>query len=514
VTALASGPVQDALGDVARFIPKLILFLIVLVLGWLAARLLRAGVSRLLRRVGFDQAVERGGVGRLLSRTRYDARGLLTTLVYYAVLLFTLQLAFGIWGPNPVSALIAGIVAWLPRAFVAIVIVVVAAAVAAGVRNVITSALQGLSYGRLLARVAGAFIIAIGIIAALDQIGVATSVTTPVLVAILATIGGILVVGVGGGLVRPMQSRWESWLSRAELELPQVRDQLRVAAEQREAEARAAAEREEAARLEAERAEAERLEAERAEAARLEAERAEAARREQEAREAAEAEARAAEFEREQEAERVREAERLQAARDEAARDEAARDEAARLEAEREAAEREEAVRQDGARAEAARQEVALREAAQTQAAREEAAREEAAREEAARQEAVQAQAAREEAAREEAKPAKTRTSRPRTARERAEQAAEHRAAAEAGTLPQAPPSDEPTVAIPISKIRRAAAGSGQDAEQTQPITVPVTDAADDSERTQVLPTMPEPEQKAPPSTPRRRRPPNGGTSK
>ncbi|MCW2639047.1 MAG: hypothetical protein JWP76_1353 [Dactylosporangium sp.] len=499
MTALASGPVQDALGDVARFIPKLILFLIVLVLGWLAARLLRAGVSRLLRRVGFDQAVERGGVGRLLSRTRYDARGVLTTLVYYAVLLFTLQLAFGIWGPNPVSALIAGIVAWLPRAFVAIVIVVVAAAVAAGVRNVITSALQGLSYGRLLARVAGAFIIAIGIIAALDQIGVATSVTTPVLVAILATIGGILVVGVGGGLVRPMQSRWESWLSRAELELPQVRDQLRVAAEQREAEARAAAEREEAARLEDERGEAERLEAERAEAAR----------REQEAREAAEAEARAAEFEREQEAERVREAERLQAARDEAARDEAAR-----LEAEREAAEREEAVRQDGARAEAARQEVALREAAQTQAAREEAAREEAAREEAARQEAVQAQAAREEAAREEAKPAKTRTSRPRTARERAEQAAEHRAAAEAGTLPQAPPSDEPTVAIPISKIRRAAAGSGQDAEQTQPITVPVTDAADDSERTQVLPTMPEPEQKAPPSTPRRRRPPNGGASK
>jgi hypothetical protein len=512
VTALASGPVQDALGDVARFVPKLILFLIILVLGWLAARLLRAGVSRLLRRVGFDQAVERGGVGRVLGRTPYDARGLMTTLVYYAVLLFALQLAFGIWGPNPVSALIAGIVAWLPRAFVAIVIVVVAAAIAAGVRNLITGALRGLSYGRLLASVAGAFIIAIGVIAALDQIGVATSVTTPVLVALLATVGGILVVGVGGGLVRPMQSRWESWLSRAELEVPQAREQLRVAAERREAEARAAAEREDAARREAEaraaaeREEAARLEREAREAAEAEAraaaEREEAARLEREAREAAEAEARAAELAREQEAERAREAEREQAAREEAAR----------IEAEREEAVRQEAARAEAARQEVARQEVARQEAAQAEVAREaEAAREAAAREEAARGEAVQAEAAVEEAT--PAPPAKTRTSRPRTARDRAEQAAERRAAAEAGTLPQAPPSDEPTVAISISKVRGATSGSGQDAEQTQPITLPVADAADDPERTQILPTT-ETEPQTPLSNPRRRRPRGGGTGK
>ncbi|WP_444544138.1 mechanosensitive ion channel family protein, partial [Planosporangium flavigriseum] len=263
----------------------MILFVIILVLGWLAARLLRAGASRLLRRVGFDQAVERGGLGRVLGYTRYDARTLMTTIVYYAVLLFTLQLAFGIWGPNPVSALIAGIVAWLPRAFVAIIIIVVAAAIASGVRNVITGALGSLSYGRLLARVASAFIIGIGMIAALDQIGVATSVTTPVLITILATIGGILVVGVGGGLVRPMQSRWESWLNRAEREVPQVRQQLRVAAEERETARREAAEREAAARREAEeRAAREKAEAE----ARAAAEREAAARREAEERAARE----------------------------------------------------------------------------------------------------------------------------------------------------------------------------------------------------------------------------------
>ena len=105
-------------------------------------------------------------------------------------------------------------IAWLPRAFVAIVIVVVAAAIANAVKDIISGALGGLSYGRVLATIASVFILGLGVIAALNQIGVATAVTTPVLIAVLATVGGILVVGVGGGLIRPMQSRWESWLTR------------------------------------------------------------------------------------------------------------------------------------------------------------------------------------------------------------------------------------------------------------------------------------------------------------
>ncbi len=40
------------------------------------------------------------------------------------------------------------------------------------------------------------------------------------LITILATVGGVIVVGVGGGLIRPMQQRWESYLSTAEREAP------------------------------------------------------------------------------------------------------------------------------------------------------------------------------------------------------------------------------------------------------------------------------------------------------
>ncbi|MGW4500737.1 membrane protein [Micromonospora sp. NPDC004336] len=210
--------VGDALRSVMLFLPKAVAFVAILVAGWLIAKAVLKLVDKVLERVGFDRAVERGGIRRALARSRYDASDIVAKLAYYGVLLVTLQIAFGIWGPNPVSDLIAGVVAWLPRAFVGIVIVVVAAAIANAVKDIISGALGGLSYGRILATIASVFILGLGVIAALNQIGVATAVTTPVLIAVLATVGGILVVGVGGGLVRPMQSRWESWLTRAEQE--------------------------------------------------------------------------------------------------------------------------------------------------------------------------------------------------------------------------------------------------------------------------------------------------------
>ncbi|GGI45582.1 hypothetical protein [Agromyces flavus] len=39
----------------------------------------------------------------------------------------------------------------------------------------------------------------------------------------LAAIAGVIIVGVGGGLIRPMQQRWERYLSKAEEEAPRIK---------------------------------------------------------------------------------------------------------------------------------------------------------------------------------------------------------------------------------------------------------------------------------------------------
>lgn len=221
---------EDALRDMWRTVavaaPKVVLFIVILVVGWIVAKLIAKALDKILERVGFDRAVERGGIKRALQNSQYDASTIVSKIVYYALLLFVLQLAFGVFGPNPVSDLLSGVIAFLPKLFVAIIIVVVAAAIAAAVRDVVTNTLSGLSYGRTLANIAAIAILGLGVIAALNQVGIALTVTLPVLIAILGTIGGILIVGVGGGLIKPMQQRWEDYLSRAEEEGRKMREQM------------------------------------------------------------------------------------------------------------------------------------------------------------------------------------------------------------------------------------------------------------------------------------------------
>lgn len=212
--------------SVVLFVPKFVAFLVILLVGWFIAKAIGKVVDKILERVGFDRAVERGGIKKALAKSQYDASGIVGKLVYYALLLFVLQLAFGVFGPNPISDLITGVIAFLPKAIVAIIIIVVASAIAAAVRELIANTLGGLSYGKALANIASVFILGLGIIAALNQVGIATTVTMPVLIAVLATVAGILVVGVGGGLVRPMQSRWEVYLERMSQESGRIRQHV------------------------------------------------------------------------------------------------------------------------------------------------------------------------------------------------------------------------------------------------------------------------------------------------
>ena len=304
---------SDMWRSVLLFLPKALVFIVILAVGYLVARLLRAAVGRLLRRAGFDRAVERGAVGRMLSG-KITASDLCAKLVFYGILLFALQLAFGIWGPNPVGDLLTALIAWLPRAFVAIVIVVVAAAVAGAVHDLIASALGGLGYAKVLARAVAIVIVTLGVIAALDQVEIATAVTRPLLIAVLATVAGVVIVGVGGGLIRPMQSRWEGWLDKAETESAAIREQARAYAEERARQTAA----EEARKA----AEARRI-------AEEEARRAAEARRAEEERKAAEVARKAAEDEARRIADEARRAEEARLA-EERVRDAARRAEEAR----------------------------------------------------------------------------------------------------------------------------------------------------------------------------------------
>ncbi len=220
---------NDGLSTFAEFVPKMIGFLLILIIGLIVAKLIAKAIGGVLQKVGFDTAVERGGIKKALEKSTFDASDIVGKLVYYALVLFVLQMAFGVFGSNPISDLLTQVITFLPSLVVAIIIIVIAAAIAAAVKTLIDGTLGGLSYGKVLSGLASGFILFLGVIAALNQVGVATTVTTPVLIAILATLSGVIVVGAGGGLIKPMQHRWEQYLTKAEDEAPRVKEHARQA---------------------------------------------------------------------------------------------------------------------------------------------------------------------------------------------------------------------------------------------------------------------------------------------
>ncbi|MCO7220974.1 hypothetical protein, partial [Klenkia sp. PcliD-1-E] len=221
--------VGNALGDVVAFLPKLLLAVIILVVGYFIAKALEKLLAKVLEKVGFDRAVERGGVRKLLQGSQYDASQILAKIVFYAVMLFVLSTAFGVFGQNPISTYLAAIIGYLPKVFVAILILVIAAAIAAAVRLVVQNALGSLSYARTLATAASTVVLALGVIAALDQLEIAQNVVNAVLYAILVAVVGVVVVAVGGGGIVPMRQRWENALSKVEAEAPNVRREAQSA---------------------------------------------------------------------------------------------------------------------------------------------------------------------------------------------------------------------------------------------------------------------------------------------
>ncbi|MGE0306783.1 MAG: hypothetical protein AB7Q27_13585 [Acidimicrobiia bacterium] len=239
--------IEDGWRRIAEFVPKLFGFLLILIIGWFITKSIAKAVNSVLERVGFDRAVERGGIKKAMAHTKYDASDVVSKIVYYALMLIVLQMAFGVFGPNPVSDLIEGVIAYLPKVLAAILIIVVASAIAAAVKELIDAALGGLPYGKALAYGASTAILVIGVFAALDQLQIAPRIVSGLFYALLAIVAGSAIIAIGGGGIAPMRQRWEATLARYDQEKQRIAaesegagERIKARAQQRKIEAQAA----------------------------------------------------------------------------------------------------------------------------------------------------------------------------------------------------------------------------------------------------------------------------------
>ena len=194
-------PLEDTLGDVTDFVPKLLLFLLVLLVGLFVARWLRKIVHRVLTAIKFDHYIDRAGIGAPLERAGFaDSGRFLAQIIYYLIVLMVLQMAFSVFGDNPITEALDGMVAWLPKLVVAIVLVIIGGLVANIVGDLVRGATAGQGYSSFVTRLAVIGVWLFFGLAALDQVEIGRDVVDTLTTAIFASLTGIIIIkfGVGG----------------------------------------------------------------------------------------------------------------------------------------------------------------------------------------------------------------------------------------------------------------------------------------------------------------------------
>jgi hypothetical protein len=158
-------------------IPRIIGFLVILIIGWLIAGLLASAVAALLRAVRFNELAQSSGLSGFVRNmgVRKDASGMLADIIKWFVRLIVLVVAFDALGLPAVSQVLQQFLLWIPNLVVAVVVLVIAGLAANALGNLIrgSTASAGFTNPDLLASIARVAVWGFGIVVAVNQIGVA-----------------------------------------------------------------------------------------------------------------------------------------------------------------------------------------------------------------------------------------------------------------------------------------------------------------------------------------------------
>jgi small-conductance mechanosensitive channel len=168
-------PLQNALSTFLSYIPQLIGALIILIVGYIVAKVLQAVVGRLLQGIGFDRWMERGGIKQFFDRaeTNQTPASILGALVFWFVFIIAITMAADALGIPQVSVVLAQLIAYIPNIIAAILILILAALLA----NFISGIVRGATGSDILASIAQYAIIVYAVFAALTQLGIAVQLT-------------------------------------------------------------------------------------------------------------------------------------------------------------------------------------------------------------------------------------------------------------------------------------------------------------------------------------------------
>ena len=199
-----SSTLTDMIQGMTDFIPRFISGLIIFLVGYFIARLIRTLVTRAGTRLGLDGMLERTGLTDRLASAgiKQTPSALIGTILYYVVLLNFLLASLKSMGLNEAVEPLERMVNFLPTAIAGLITFVVGMLLAQLIGRTVSAALQsvGIEFHQTLGNTVQMLVMGIVIVVVMEQIGLEASILTTILTGtVIIIIGGLaLAFGLGG----------------------------------------------------------------------------------------------------------------------------------------------------------------------------------------------------------------------------------------------------------------------------------------------------------------------------
>lgn len=191
---------ENSLDRLINFIPEIIGILILLLVGWILAKVAKRLTIMLLRKVRFERSLTLSPAGNYVTRIVEHPTRFLGKLVYWIIFLGFILFAVSSLGVPALTNVVNGIYSYIPNVIAAMAIFLVASAVTAGAEAFVARVLSPGALSKLLAAVVPAIIMPIAIFMILNQLHIAQDIVNITYTALVGSValGLALAFGLGG----------------------------------------------------------------------------------------------------------------------------------------------------------------------------------------------------------------------------------------------------------------------------------------------------------------------------
>lgn len=193
---------HEFLHQLSLLLPRLLLAIIVIALGWLVAKVVRFAVEKALRAVNFNVLTERAGTDHFLQQggLQGDTTTLFGAFAYWVVILASLIIASNELGMAYTTDLLGRVMLFMPKLLIAMVVVIFGSYFARFVGNAVQTycADAQIPDGDMLGRISRYLIMTFVVMIALSQVEIGGDIVQRTFLIILA--GFVLALALAFGL--------------------------------------------------------------------------------------------------------------------------------------------------------------------------------------------------------------------------------------------------------------------------------------------------------------------------